>query len=639
MAAYLVMAIRGCLSAALPLTVFIAFLCSQCTGQFPKDCLSPHALSSKECCPVPEGHRAKCGGAGRGTCEDLSVESADWSDYVGDRDRFQWPYVFFHRACKCEGNYDGPDCGTCKFGFYGGLCADRVMLVRKNILKMPRAEVEKVKAYILEAKNTVSKVQVATSLYVDMEDGRNPFFNDINEYDLFTWLHYYATRPNIQRPAGCQGDGATRVDFAHAGPAFFSWNRLHLLLFERMLQRVNNDYTFALPYWDFSEATHCDVCNDIYMGDSSATSPHRVLGQFGKFKTLCADAERFHGLGLVCSNIDTSQSTFITRHPGHAVNPSTEPAGLPAGLPSKDSALYSLSMTAFDRPPQASEPRFSQWLTSPCSFRNVLEGFADSEKQTGRFPPIRSNLHNQLHNLVHSYMNGTLSHVMSSPSDPLFYLIHTNVDRIAEKWIRRHRVSMDDYPQSNTPIGQSKHSSMVPFFPIKTNGEFLSQSQSFGYTYDDIDNSGRPLDELEKEKEDSAIEEMKKCMVHVHVDDQSEFSKNPDVKEQQIIALLTRDQFKLSELQNIDEYDINECGQDVAELATNKYPSDMNDLPRVRESNGIGSSLVVAIIAMSVIGIILFLVGNLLIKRGLHGYYRRRAYQQISGQDFVSSRT
>jgi tyrosinase len=54
----------------------------------------------------------------------------------------------------------------------------------------------------------------------------------------------------------------------------------------------------------------------------------------------------------------------------------------------------------------------------------------------------------RVHNTVHNLVGGHFSTV-TSPSDPLFYLHHANVDRCFESWIQRH--STITYPRSGPP--------------------------------------------------------------------------------------------------------------------------------------------------------------------------------------------
>nr|XP_006817094.1 PREDICTED: tyrosinase-like [Saccoglossus kowalevskii] len=265
--------------------------------------------------------------------------------------------------------------------------------------------------------------------------------------------------------------------------------------------RVNNDDDFAIPYWDWSGAPNCEICTEEYMGKNSPSPPHNILGEFSGWKDLCSDFQRFHDIGLICSNNEVSNLPSITRNPGGD--------SLLDELPSLEALYYTLSMTDYDTRPLV--PTLNVSITSPCSFRNILEGFADSERQSGLFTPFGSQSHNQ----VHSYMNGTMGVVETSPNDPMFWLHHSNVDRIMEKWIRRYNANTTHYPKDSTPVGHDADSYMVPFFPVMTNGEFLQKSQVFGYTYDNIDSQGKPVNRRERIREGRAINGMQECVVPI----------------------------------------------------------------------------------------------------------------------------
>ncbi|XP_070566868.1 tyrosinase-like [Ptychodera flava] len=101
--------------------------------------------------------------------------------------------------------------------------------------------------------------------------------------------------------------------------------------------------------------------------------------------------------------------------------------------------------------------------------------------------------------------------VATSASDPIFLLHHTNVDRIFEKWLRRHNSTSDAFPTISTPTGHNRCSYMVSFFPVYTNEEFFKKSEYLGYTYEDIDDQGLPLDPNEREKELKAVKEREPC--------------------------------------------------------------------------------------------------------------------------------
>lgn len=56
-------------------------------------------------------------------------------------------------------------------------------------------------------------------------------------------------------------------------------------------------------------------------------------------------------------------------------------------------------------------------------------------------------------------------------------------DSIYEEWLRRHRPSPSDYPESNAPIGHNGEYHMVPFLPLQRNREYFVSSKDLGYDY------------------------------------------------------------------------------------------------------------------------------------------------------------
>lgn len=122
-----------------------------------------------------------------------------------------------------------------------------------------------------------------------------------------------------------------------------------------------------------------------------------------------------------------------------------------------------------------------------------------------------------MHAAIHVFMNGSMSSVQGSANDPVFLLHHAFVDRsdmhsfghnffweflsmlaslqltaknvyvlydsIYEEWLRRHRPSPSDYPESNTPIGHNGEYHMVPFLPLHRNREYFVSSKDLGYDY------------------------------------------------------------------------------------------------------------------------------------------------------------
>ena len=78
----------------------------------------------------------------------------------------------------------------------------------------------------------------------------------------------------------------------------------------------------------------------------------------------------------------------------------------------------------------------------------------------------------------------------SAPNDPLFYLHHSFVDRIYEKWLRKFERDASVLSEFNAPIGHNKNDFIVPLFPVYTHQDMFRKSYDIGYDYEDVDTKG-----------------------------------------------------------------------------------------------------------------------------------------------------
>jgi tyrosinase len=163
---------------------------------------------------------------------------------------------------------------------------------------------------------------------------------------------------------------------AHGNPSFLPWHRTYILRLERELQAI--DPSVALPYWQFDEAAP-DVFDRDFMGDhfSSSSSPIASGNPLSNW-----DIRR----ETVPSN--TSIQTGITRAPSFA----------PTSAPSLRSESATLGLGA----------NFS--------------GFRSMEGDP----------HGSAH--VDGGGSGWLSSLNTAVMDPIFFLLHSNVDRLWAKW-------------------------------------------------------------------------------------------------------------------------------------------------------------------------------------------------------------
>jgi tyrosinase len=220
----------------------------------------------------------------------------------------------------------------------------------------------------------------------------------VSTYDLFVVWHH--TAMSTMTPP-------TQADrnAAHRGPVFCPWHRFMLRQLELNLQRILNDNTFGLPYWDWA----ADGQNTAAQQKKSAIWGPDALGgsgnpvKSGPFKFTATNPQSFR----VRIEADVN-GQLVQRDHGLRRALGTQIST----LPTKIDTGSAVTLTPYDASP---------WDTSSSGFRNRVEGWA---------PPAAPALHNR----VHVWVGGDML-PSSSPNDPVFYLNHCNVDRIWEAWL------------------------------------------------------------------------------------------------------------------------------------------------------------------------------------------------------------
>ncbi|XP_078583743.1 tyrosinase-like [Branchiostoma floridae x Branchiostoma japonicum] len=346
-------------------------------AQFPWVCTSDAALNSKECCPVPPGFTEPCGGAGRGHCADTpdpTVEDPAWKKAYHVDDRRHWPTVFFNRTCECESNFMGYDCTRCMWGYRGANCETKQQPgVRRNIKDISSEEKNKYQRYFNRAKNTPSDFVFALEFKENIRGSED--FANISVYDFLVATHYYASRETMPpfNTGICQDEDDCTLDFAHDGSGFLTWHRAYVLEVERALQEVNGDPDWTMPYWDWgaAEKNQCDICTNEYVGANNKHGDIDTGSLFASWRTICEDLDPSDNATYMnhtrpC-NV-TNASGKLKRNPGHA--DARRLGEAITHLPLATEVDFALSFPVCDTPPYSS--------ASNCSFRNLLEGNADT---------------------------------------------------------------------------------------------------------------------------------------------------------------------------------------------------------------------------------------------------------------------
>ena len=77
-----------------------------------------------------------------------------------------------------------------------------------------------------------------------------------------------------------------------------------------------------------------------------------------------------------------------------------------------------------------------------------------------------------------------MSDIVISSNDPIFYLHHSNVDRMYEMWLQKYDGPYEprSFSYEVTP-GHNLHESLIMLFPTITNENMHKKSDTLGYKY------------------------------------------------------------------------------------------------------------------------------------------------------------
>jgi tyrosinase len=248
--------------------------------------------------------------------------------------------------------------------------------------------------------------------------------SSIDVYDEFVQLHQDAMQNHA----------------IHDGTVFFPWHREFLDLFERYLQTI--DPTVTIPYWDWTvdNQTTSSLWSDKFLGGDGDPTDNGIV-KTGPF--------RQGQWTLVFDGPD------LRRALGVAV----------ASLPTADQEQTALAIEHYDTPP------YDTGSDRATSFRNYMAGWNSPT------------LEPEEHNRVHNWVGGSML-TEASPNDPVFWLVHANLDRIWAAWQASHT---DDYPVSGAPDGENLNDAMAYFgnTPASVLDHF-----ALGYRYDTESSGG-----------------------------------------------------------------------------------------------------------------------------------------------------
>jgi len=389
---------------------------------FSQECYQGSDLEA--CCPN------QCGGPDRGACVPLSEFRKDG---VGIDHLHEW--LPFSRLCRCSKSFDGLGCEKCVKGKSGQHCDQEMVRERKSALNLSKAEVARFIRGIDILRSTEDR-------RFKLEDGS---FG--SKWGRIVNMHAWAIC-NASSCDATHSSGATDSDYAHAVPVLAPWHRVYTSYVEDEVEEALNDgLPFGFPYWEWGDqaAKNRIFSSEMIGGDGDPNNDYQV-----------SDSAFTTGLPAYDKE-GRQQKTLVQRRFGHFTGANT--------LPTQDDVDYCANKLPYDVAP------YSKHVTE--GFRGCLEGWYGLDNTTDK----------HLHNRVHLWVGGTMIPTSISPSDPAFFLHHSQVDRVFDRWLSKYPDERF-IPKQGAPLDTNLNEPLRPWLPLRTPAQVHhSAVAGLGYRY------------------------------------------------------------------------------------------------------------------------------------------------------------
>jgi tyrosinase len=393
--------------------------------------------------------------------------------------RYLWPILIFENVCECSGNFGGAngDCSECDFGWIGANCnVKKPPVIRKKFSSLTSEEKRKVVNATRDLKHETGYWSVIVDEPNNYTSGTVQLQN-VSTYDSFIVLHGF-----IARDDSCNLiNKNVNIDFAHKGPVFPLWHRRYILIVEREFQRILQNESFGLPYWQW-EVNDMSPFHEDYFG----SLPHHQHTNYNRSKSIINPYIWNTLCDLNYQNESLSCSDYWK-----ACNPAEDLAkkqmlqrdGARSGvyLPNVNEVKIALATNSYSAPDINGQ--YNTLYPPRSSFSNRLEGW---NRVCSALPCVSPSLtpidQVHMHNVIHVWIGGHMLYIPAAVNDPIFNLHHCNVDRMLES-----QELLPAYaPISNGHPGHNRDDYIVPFFPLITPGKQYQLSKRWGYVYDEL---------------------------------------------------------------------------------------------------------------------------------------------------------
>jgi tyrosinase len=301
------------------------------------------------------------------------------------------------------------------------------------------------------------------------------------------------------------------MDCPHGNWWFYVWHRGYLGYLEQTIRTLSGDAEFALPYWDWTALPQ--IPEGMFDGALSPASDafKPSTENFAVFTSFIKPT-----LSTYWDNLSSAQKSQLnTRGYAQFSDVWSGPLGVTgAGVagnqcfaPTCDARYLSKGNAALDADTKqaVSKLTVSAGLLAPDFYNAVnylsftsIKSPSHNTASTGA-PSSFSVLEGMPHNLVHNCIGGVgpldpgpygnMTNFLS-PVDPIFFLHHSNMDRLWDVWTRKQMARHQPYLPKGDDL---KTLSEEPFlFFVDANGKYVTgkagdylSTDRFDYDYDD----------------------------------------------------------------------------------------------------------------------------------------------------------
>ncbi len=297
------------------------------------------------------------------------------------------------------------------------------------------------------------------------------------------------------------------MDCPHGNWWFYVWHRGYLGYFEQTIRALSEDPSFAIPYWDWTELPQIPdaMFDGVLTPTDKAFAP--FTGNLALFTSFFKPA--FTKYWATLSNAQLAQ--LVVRGYNTFGDVWNDVVGYSAQAQAGISGNEAFAITCGARYLSRENPKLDERTAYDVSPFIVLSGLVPRKfydpNITLSFTSSRTPSHNTQpsgstnfsvlegfpHNKVHNYIGGVgpvdpgpygnMTNFLS-PVDPIFFLHHSNMDRLWDVWTRKQQRLGLPYLPDEADI---KNFSDEPFlFYVNGKGEYVGTSTAGQYLSTDV---------------------------------------------------------------------------------------------------------------------------------------------------------